>query len=164
MKRVLILPAALSSARNILLTEDWKPSGYTGSTSIIHDGDSETIQAVITDPSRHVHSSEEIFQHFLDADQDEWSDEHTLEPEEPLDPATRPPKCYGMALADAPDMGPYQAGALLGLLKHQAKIGEKYQVFTGVSIGALNAYIASMYDYENINDAAQELSKLTQSH
>lgn len=35
-----------------------------------------------------------------------------------LDPDTRPRKCYGIALADSTDFGPYQAGALIGLLKH----------------------------------------------
>jgi hypothetical protein len=58
-----------------------------------------------------------------------------------------------MALADAVDMGPYQAGALIGLLKHQGKIGERYQVFTGVALGALNAYISTLSDYETIDDA-----------
>jgi hypothetical protein len=158
MKRVLILPVALSSGKN-LLTEDWRPSGYEGITTIFPDSSDDAIEAVISDPSRHVHSSEEIFQHFLDAENQEWSDEHTQDPEEPLDPATRPKKCYGVALSDATDMGPYQAGALIGLLKHQAKIGEKYQVFTGVALGALNAYIASLYDYESIDDATKELSK-----
>ena len=26
--------------------------------------------------------------------------------------------CYGLSLSDASDIGPYQAGALIGLLKH----------------------------------------------
>lgn len=30
---------------------------------------------------------------------------------------TQPKKCYGIALADAIDSGPYQAGALIGLLQ-----------------------------------------------
>lgn len=34
-----------------------------------------------------------------------------------LDPTTRPKFCYGLALADATYNGPYQAGALIGLLK-----------------------------------------------
>ena len=55
-----------------------------------------------------------------------FDDEHTKEEEEPLNPETRPKKCYGIALADATDFGPYQAGALIGLLTHQDKIGEKY--------------------------------------
>ena len=32
---------------------------------------------------------------------------------------TRPDICYGIALSNASDFGPYQAGALIGLLKHQ---------------------------------------------
>jgi uncharacterized membrane protein len=43
---------------------------------------------------------------------------HTDDVPEALDAATRPDKCYGIALADATDFGPYQAGALIGLLKH----------------------------------------------
>ena len=39
--------------------------------------------------------------------------------DEKLDPEKKQGKCYGIALADATDFGPYQAGALIGLLKHQ---------------------------------------------
>jgi len=52
-----------------------------------------------------------------------------------------PDICYGLSLSDASDIGPYQAGALIGLLRHQQKTGEKYQIVTGVALGALNAYI-----------------------
>ena len=46
----------------------------------------------------------------------EWQDELK---DEKLDPEKKLGKCYGIALADATDFGPYQAGALIGLLKHQ---------------------------------------------
>ena len=49
----------------------------------------------------------------------------------------RPDICYGIALSDASDFGPYQAGALIGLLEHQKIVQESYQVVTGVSLGAL---------------------------
>ena len=50
------------------------------------------------------------FEHFEEVDQ-------VNSAEEKLDPLTRPSKCYGLALADATYNGPYQAGALIGLLK-----------------------------------------------
>lgn len=34
-----------------------------------------------------------------------------------LDPLTRPPRCLAIALSDAMDIGPYQAGSLIGLLE-----------------------------------------------
>lgn len=39
---------------------------------------------------------------------------------------TRPDICYGIALSDASNFGPYQAGALIGLLKHQQIVEENY--------------------------------------
>ena len=56
-------------------------------------------------------------------DEEEW-EEWELEwqeelKDEKLDPEKKQGKCYGIALADATDFGPYQAGALIGLLKHQ---------------------------------------------
>ena len=83
-----------------------------------------------------------------DDDHDEW-----------LDPKTRPAKCYGIALADATDFGPYQAGALIGLLKHQQKTGERYAVITGVAVDAINAFIMSTFDKLEIEDAIEFLSK-----
>ena len=41
---------------------------------------------------------------------DNWAnhiDAHDREPEQMLDPAVRPEKCYGIALADSTDFGPY---------------------------------------------------------
>jgi len=52
------------------------------------------------------------FEHF-----EEYEQVNT--PDEKLDPLTRPPKCYGLALANATYNGPYQAGALIGLLQKQ---------------------------------------------
>jgi len=41
-------------------------------------------------------------------------DDHDDIPEE--DDPNKPAKCYGLALADATDFGPYQAGAIIGLM------------------------------------------------
>ena len=76
---------------------------------------------------------------------EEHTVDHVNSAEEKLDPKTRPLKCYGLALADATYNGPYQAGALVGLLKKQ-KPGQEYQVITGVAMGAINGYIMSLYD------------------
>lgn len=65
----------------------------------------------------------------------EWQDEDE----------ERPEQCYGIALSDASDFGPYQAGALIGLLKHQEETGEHYHIVTGVALGALNAYILATH-------------------
>ena len=53
-------------------------------------------------------------------EEEEWEEirEEEEEEEEFLDTEDRPEKCYGIALADSTDFGPYQAGALIGLLKH----------------------------------------------
>ena len=58
--------------------------------------------------------------HFNPKDYDEVIDVQadSQEDEDKLDPLTRPPKCFGIALADAVDIGPFQAGALIGLLKN----------------------------------------------
>ena len=58
-----------------------------------------------------VSAQETPFDHNLPATDLEVSDEY-------LNPETRPKKCYGLALADSVDFGPYQAGALIELLKH----------------------------------------------
>ena len=72
-----------------------------------------------------------------------------------LDPLTRPPKCLGLALSDAMDIGPYQAGALIGLLKN----GQEYEVITGVTMGALNAYILALHEKDEVNETIKELCK-----
>lgn len=47
--------------------------------------------------------------HFNPEDYDEVIDVNadSQEDEDKLDPLTRPPKCFGIALADAVDIGPY---------------------------------------------------------
>ena len=90
----------------------------------------------------------------------DFYDEHAIDDTEPhLDPLTRPPKCLGLALSDAMDIGPYQAGALIGLLKN----GQKYEVITGVTMGALNAYILALHDKDEVEETIKELGKSTTS-
>jgi len=58
----------------------------------------------------------------------------------------RPAKCYGLALSDSHNLGPYQAGAIKGLTHAMKATGQgEYQVVSGVSIGALNAHIFSQF-------------------
>ena len=64
-------------------------------------------------------------------------------------------KCYGIALADAIDSGPYQAGALIGLLQS----GQVYDVITGVSMGAINTYIMALHEKNDTQGTIAELSK-----
>jgi predicted acylesterase/phospholipase RssA len=68
-----------------------------------------------------------------------------------------PDKCYGIALSDASDFGPYQAGALISLLKHQQLTGERYHVVTGVALGAINAYILATHTKDDIYGAINML-------
>lgn len=43
-------------------------------------------------------------------------------------------------------MGPYQAGAVIGLLKN----GHKYDVITGVTFGAINGYIIALHEKSDV--------------
>ena len=49
---------------------------------------------------------------------DDWQWEYHDDNFEDTDDPNRPDKCYGIALSDASDFGPYQAGALIRLLEH----------------------------------------------
>ena len=97
-----------------------------------------------------------------DWEEQQWEEikEEEEEEEEFINSDGKPDKCYGIALADSTDFGPYQAGALIGLLKHQNRTKEAYQVITGMALGALNAYIMSIYEAAEISQVEQELSKL----
>ncbi len=53
------------------------------------------------------------------------------------------------------DIGPYQAGALIGLLRN----GQKYEVITGVTHGAINGYILAMHTDDEVEETIEELSK-----
>ena len=67
-------------------------------------------------------------------DHDQESDPYDMFPE------GRPDKCYGLALSDSINLGPYQAGVIQGLF---SEIDPRYEVISGVSLGAINAHIVS---------------------
>ena len=75
------------------------------------------------------------------------------------DDEERPEQCYGIALSDASDFGPFQAGALTGLLKHQELTGEHYHIVTGVALGAINAYILATHKPDEITETIDMLEK-----
>ena len=101
------------------------------------------------------HGEDEEIEIYED-EENEWREEETPSPEF-LDPVKRVGKCYGIALADSTDFGPYQAGALIGLLKHQHRTGESYAVITGIALGAINAYIMSLFESHEVEEAENEL-------
>ena len=57
-----------------------------------------------------------------------------------------PDKCHGIALSDSQDLGPYQAGAIAGLIENLESSEIAYTTVTGVALGAINAYLLSQYD------------------
>jgi len=66
------------------------------------------------------------------------TDEHV----HPEDGQTRPDKCYGLALSDSHNVGPFQAGVIKGLIENmKAGYGAEYQTISGIAVGALNAHI-----------------------
>jgi predicted acylesterase/phospholipase RssA len=72
------------------------------------------------------------------------------------DSSQRPSKCYGIAITDGHDLGPYQAGAISGLLEN-LESDTKYTTVTGVSVGAINAYILSQYEIGQEKEVTQKL-------
>ena len=68
-------------------------------------------------------------------------------------------KCYGLALSDSADLGPYQAGVLIGLVQHLSSEDIAYKSVSGVALGAINAYILSRYAVGEEANAAKRLSK-----
>lgn len=97
-----------------------------------------------------------------------FTDEAKAHEEECLPQASeeeeRPAQCIGIALSNASDYGPYQAGALVGLLKHQKLTGERYHVSTGVALGALNAYALATHKDEEISETIEFLRKCLPPH
>jgi predicted acylesterase/phospholipase RssA len=55
-------------------------------------------------------------------------------------------KCYGIAFAEGPDLGPYQVGVLSGLVENLPAEEIAYTTVSGVSLGALNAHILSQFE------------------
>jgi predicted acylesterase/phospholipase RssA len=52
-------------------------------------------------------------------------------------------KCYGLAIASGKNYGPYQAGAIKAMLENPNE--GKWDAISGVTEGALNAYILSLF-------------------
>jgi predicted acylesterase/phospholipase RssA len=63
-------------------------------------------------------------------------------------------KCYGLALASGKNFGPYQAGAIQAMLEQGS-----WDAVSGVTEGALNAYILSLYDKKERLAAQDHLHK-----
>ncbi len=54
-------------------------------------------------------------------------------------------KCRALAFAGSGDKGPYQIGAFQGLLESLGPDEVKYDIVTGISVGAINALLFSQY-------------------
>lgn len=52
-------------------------------------------------------------------------------------------KCHGLALASGKNYGPYQAGAIKAMLENPNE--SHWDAVSGVTEGALNAYILSLF-------------------
>ena len=63
-------------------------------------------------------------------------------------------KCYGLALSSGSNVGPYQAGALQAMLESGG-----WDAISGVTEGALNAYILSLYGKDESLAASDHLNK-----
>ena len=69
-----------------------------------------------------------------------------------------PKKCYGLALSDSHNLGPYQAGVIQELTKEHKKTGQaQYQVVSGIALGAINAHIYSQFPLGKEEDASRKL-------
>ena len=67
-------------------------------------------------------------------------------------------KCYGLALSESHNIGPYQAGVIQGLIKELKNTGHvDYDVISGISLGAFNAIILSTTKKGHEVDAIQKL-------
>ena len=71
-----------------------------------------------------------------------------------LTSASAATKCHGLALSSGSNVGPYQAGALQALLESGT-----WDTISGVTEGALNAYILSLYDKDEPLAAKDHLHK-----
>lgn len=90
-------------------------------------------------------------QEHLIVNEETYHDGHTADDalDEGMFPNGRPHKCYALALSDATNLGPYQAGVIQGLV-HELKYtsgasGTMYEVVSGVALGAINAHIFSQF-------------------
>jgi predicted acylesterase/phospholipase RssA len=65
-----------------------------------------------------------------------------------------PKKCLALALSDAVNLGPYQAGVIQGLFH---EISPRYQVVTGIAMGAINAHIVAQHKLGDETEASDML-------
>ena len=78
-------------------------------------------------------------------------------------------KCHGLALASGKSYGPYQAGAIYAMLEQFVKDANRTGTFngtwdavSGVTEGALNAYILSLREKEqSVADVTETMKALT---
>jgi len=68
-------------------------------------------------------------------------------------------KCLVLAIGKGTDIGPYQAGAIAGLVESLGNEAD-YDVVTGVAMGALNARIVSQYSASESKHMHKALRKL----
>ena len=59
------------------------------------------------------------------------------------EPTWKQDRCYGLALSDALELGPYQVGVLSNFLTQMASSNLTYDVVSGVGVGGLNAFLYS---------------------
>lgn len=101
-------------------------------------------------------------EHLFDNDES-FHDDHATEDslDEDMFLNGRPHKCYALALSDATNLGPYQAGVIQGLV-HELKYtsgasGTMYEVVSGVALGAINAHIFSQFKLGQEEAAVEKL-------
>lgn len=67
--------------------------------------------------------------------------------------------CRGLALGGGNDLGAFQAGAIVGLLKKLPVEETNYQIVTGLGVGAINALIVGKYNNTQNAQLEEELSE-----
>lgn len=72
-------------------------------------------------------------------------------------------KCFGLALSDGADYGPYQAGVIRTLVQNITRENRTYHTVSGVGLGGINAFIMSRYEMGDEMAAVDALGKLTKS-
>eukprot|EP00347_Sterkiella_histriomuscorum_P000862 403374237 len=82
---------------------------------------------------------------------------------------TNQDKCYGLVLSDAIDLGPHQAGVMSHYIQMMAQKNLTYNTVSGVGVGALNAYLYSLYQQGEETKLIQDLQSFwhnisSQSH
>ena len=75
-------------------------------------------------------------------DDDEIDDGHNGTSDFFINVNTRPTVCNCLALSDSHNLGPYQAGVIMQLIKELKSKGDaEYIAVSGIAVGAINAHI-----------------------